>query len=308
MVQHGDVILSRPTALGTLPAAGALVAATAVWGSTFVVTKQSLTDMAPAAFLTWRFGLAAAILLIARPGRVRELSATERRRALLLGALLACGFLLQTTGLERTAAGVSGFLTGTAVMLTPVVAAAFFTQRVGRAGWAAVGVCAIGLAFLAGGSPTFSVGALLTLGGAACFSGHITGLSEWATSGNAHGLTALSVAVAALLCGTVAVFGEGLAVPPTAAAWRSVAYLAVAATCLGFVAQAWAQSSLTATTAAIIMTMEPVFAAGVAVTWGGETLPAIAWVGGILVVASMFIAELGPRQCCDAMAPRIECC
>jgi len=38
------------------------------------------------------------------------------------------------------------------------------------------------------------------------------------------------------------------------------------------------------------------------------TLPAAGWLGGVLVVTSMFVAELGPRDCCDALAPRIECC
>jgi drug/metabolite transporter (DMT)-like permease len=87
-----------------------------------------------------------------------------------------------------------------------------------------------------------------------------------------------------------------------------VAYLAVAATCLGFVVQAWAQSTLTATTAAVVMTTEPVFAALLAAAFGGETLSAAAWLGGLLVVLSMFVAELGPRRCCDALSPRIECC
>jgi drug/metabolite transporter (DMT)-like permease len=305
----GAVIVSRVSAAGRLPAAAALVAATAVWGSTFVVTKQSLPDMSAAPFLTWRFGIAAAVLLVARPDRVRALTQTDRRRGLLLGLLLGSGFLLQTEGLQDTAAGVSGFLTGTAVMLTPVAAAVFFAERVGRAGWVAVALSAVGVALLAGGgSATVTTGALLTLGGAVCFTGHITGLSQWASSANAYGLTAWSVAVAALLCGATAAVGGGLSLPPSGGAWRSLAYLALAATCLGFVVQAWAQSALTATTAAVVMTMEPVFAALIAATVGDERLPTVGWLGGMLIVSSMFVAELGPRECCDALAPRVECC
>jgi drug/metabolite transporter (DMT)-like permease len=149
------------------------------------------------------------------------------------------------------------------------------------------------------------------LGGAVCFTGHITGLSQWASSANAYGLTAWSVAVAALLCAAAALsvrVGGGLAVPPSGGAWRSLAYLALAATCLGFVVQAWAQSALTATTAAVVMTMEPAFAALLAATVGDECLPAVGWLGGMLIVSSMFVAELGPRQCCDALSPRVECC
>jgi drug/metabolite transporter (DMT)-like permease len=87
-----------------------------------------------------------------------------------------------------------------------------------------------------------------------------------------------------------------------------VAYLALLATCLGFVVQAWAQSTLSATTAAVVMTMEPVFAAVIATGLGGESLPLLGWLGGLIVVVAMFVAEIGARRCCDAMSPRVECC
>jgi drug/metabolite transporter (DMT)-like permease len=292
-----------------VPATAALLMATAVWGSTFAITKQSLDDMAPASFLSWRFGIAAVVLVAARPRSLRDLAPTDRVYATVLGLLLGVGFLLQTTGLLHTLAGVSGFLTGAAVILTPVVAAVVFGDQVGRTGWGAVAVCAVGLGLLTGGAAgTTWPGALLTLAGAACFAGHITGLSQWATARNAYGVTAWSVAVAALLCAAVAGSVRALAVPPTADAWRSVTYLALAATCAGFVVQAWAQSALTATTAAVVMTMEPVFAALLAFGLGERGLTSTGWVGGLLVVASMFLAELGPRQCCDALTPRVECC
>jgi drug/metabolite transporter (DMT)-like permease len=74
------------------------------------------------------------------------------------------------------------------------------------------------------------------------------------------------------------------------------------------VAQAWAQSTLSATTAAVVMTMEPVLAAIIATALGGESLPPLSWLGGLIVVTAMFVAEVGARRCCDAMSPRIECC
>jgi len=304
------VIKAAAPVLGRRVAAvGALVAATAIWGSTFVVTKASLAGMGPASFMSWRFGIAAAVLVLGRPSRTWLLTSSDRGRALLLGVLLGAGFLLQTSGLQSTSAGVSGFLTGTAVILTPVMAAVFFGQQVGRAGWVAVGLSAVGVALLGyDGVTAVSSGAWLTLGGAVCFAGHITGLSQWASPGNAYGLTAWSVAVATLVSAGAAVVGDGqLALPPTVAAWRSLVYLALAATCLGFVVQAWAQSVLTAATAAVVMTVEPVFAAVLAAL-GGETLQRAAWLGGVLIVASMFTAELGPRKCRDALAPRVECC
>lgn len=287
----------------------ALVGATALWGSTFVVTKQSLGDNPPASLLVWRFGVAALVLGTARPGAVLALTPAERVHGTLLGVFLGSGFLLQTIGLLDTPAGVSGFLTGTAVVLTPVVAAVWFRHRVGLAGWLAVAGATVGVALMSLRELSVTPAALLTIAGAACFALHIASLSQWATRRNAVGLTTLSVAVAAGLCAVVAVTGRGgLDLPAGWSGWGAVLYLALGATCLGFVVQARAQSLLPATTAAVVMTMEPVFAGLLAWTAGGEALGLAAWAGGLVVVASMFIAELGPRDCCDAMSPRVECC
>lgn len=305
----GAVSTSATVTQRRLPALAALTAATAVWGSTFLVTKESLTDVAPTSFVAWRFGIAAVVLASVRPGRLRALSRHERQRATLLGLFVAAGFLLQTTGLQHTAAGVSGFLTGASVMLIPLVAAVAFGARIGAAGWAAVALAEVGLALLTrggGGSPT--LGAVLTLAGAVCFAVHVAGLSQWATPANAYGLTAWSVGVAAAASWVVSLLAGQAAVPESGGAWRALVYVAIVATCLGFGVQAWAQSALSATSAAVVMTLEPVFAAVIATALGSEDLPPAGWVGGLLVVVSMFVAELGPRDCCDARAPRIECC
>jgi len=96
----------------TLVATLALVGATAIWGSTFLVTKQSLPEMSPASFLVWRFGLAAIALLVARPRKLVTLTRAELRRGLLLGVFLSSGFLLQTIGLLDTDAGCRAFSPG----------------------------------------------------------------------------------------------------------------------------------------------------------------------------------------------------
>lgn len=285
-----------------------LTAATVVWGSTFVVTKGTLAGMAGAGFLTWRFGIAAVVLALACSSRLRAMTATDVRHGVLLGVFLAAGFLLQTAGLRGVSAALSGFLTGTMVVLTPLAAAVVFRERVSPAGWVAVLMAMGGIALLTLPGWAVGLGAALTVGGAACFALHIAGLSRWATSVNAYGLTALSVAVAAGLCACAAITSGGLDAPPSPSVWRSVLYLAVVATCVGFAVQAWAQSGLSATRAAVVMTLEPVFVAAIAAAVGDEHLSAAAIAGGLVVVASMFVAELGPRECCDAMSPRVECC
>lgn len=303
---------SRTSRPSRAAASAALLLATAAWGSTFVVTKSSLDEMDPAAFLAWRFGVAAVVLFAVTTRQTMRLSVTELRRAAMLGMLLGGGFLLQTTGLQHTSAGLPGFLTGSSVVLVPLVAAAWFGHAVPPAGWAATGLSGVGLILLTGapGAPgeTLTTGAALTLLGAAGFAGHITALGEWATPATAGGLTTVSVGVAAAVSAVAALAAGGLSAPPSGAAWSSVLYVALVATCVGLVIQAWAQSALPAVTAAVIMTMEPVFAAGLAVLVAGESLGTAAWMGGLVVVFAMGVAELGARACCDVASPRVECC
>jgi len=88
----------------------------------------------------------------------------------------------------------------------------------------------------------------------------------------------------------------GIELPKGAGAWASVLYMALMAGAVAIWAQTWAQSHLTATRAAIVMTLEPVFAAGFAVALGGESLTARMLVGGAMVLAAMYTVELIGRR------------
>lgn len=283
-----------------------LVFTTAVWGSTFLVTKDTLDTLSVANFLFWRFGVAAVVLLAASPQRWRRLTNDERRKGLLLGLFLGGGFLAQTQGLLATSAAVSGFVTGLMVVLTPLVAALLYHERVPARGWAAVAVATTGLAFISLRGWSMSPGVPLTILGATLFALQIASLSHWATKENSYGLTTISVTVTAGMCLVAALLTGGVSVPSSGADWTAILYLALGATCLGLVVQAWSQSHLSATTAAVIMTLEPAWAGAIAVAIGGEELTLRMWFGAALILVAMFIAELGPRGKRDTDVPWIE--
>jgi drug/metabolite transporter (DMT)-like permease len=85
----------------------ALVAVTAIWGSTFVVVKFAIAEMPVFTFLSWRFGIATVLLLALRPRSVLSLARRDLRRATALGIALGMGYILQTIGLQYTSATVS---------------------------------------------------------------------------------------------------------------------------------------------------------------------------------------------------------
>jgi drug/metabolite transporter (DMT)-like permease len=101
--------------------------------------------------------------------------------------------------------------------------------------------------------------------------------------------------IIAIVCSLAAVPG-GIETPATGADWLAVVYMALVAGALALLAQTWAQAHLSPTRSAIIMSMEPVWAAFFAVLLGGESLTLRMLVGGGLVVTAMYLVELAPRR------------
>ena len=285
----------RPTASVELVAVLALVGVTAVWGSTFFLLKGVVTRVPSADFLAVRFWLAAVLLWAVHPRSVRRLSPTTVRRGAWLGLAYGSAQLVQTWGLARTSASVSGFVTGMAVVITPLLAAVLLRQRVRPVVWVAVGLATAGLGVLSLHGVALGGGEALTLVGAGLYALHIIGLSSWSSTRDAYGLTVVQMFVIALLC-TVTALPGGVTLPARADDWAVLLYMATLSGAVAVLLQTWAQVHLPATRAAIVMTMEPVWAGGFAVTLGDEPIGLRLLIGGALTLTAMFLAELGPRR------------
>ena len=288
-----------------LLAVGVLVVVCVIWGSTFVVVKDAVERMPVMDFLAWRFVIAAVVMAALRPRAVLALSPAARRQGMLLGLALAAGYVAQTFGLERTPATISGFITGLFVVLTPLCAGVLLHKRVDAMSWLGVLVATAGLALLSLHGLSVGTGEAITLLCAVSFALHIVGLGEWSTPGTAYGLAVVQLSTVALVS-VVAAAPDTLAPPPDAAAWGAILLTALAATAFGFFGQTWAQAHLAPTRAAVIMTMEPVFAGVFGVAFGGDDLGVRTVVGALLVLAAMFLVELGPRRGADAAVERLE--
>lgn len=290
-----------------LAAAVALVGVTAVWGSTFVVVKDAIARMPVADFLAWRFALASVAMLVLRAGSVGRLGRVGLRRGVALGLALGAGYLAQTYGLTSTPAAVSGFITGMFVVFTPLIAGLLLRRRVGGAAWAAVAVATAGLALLSLRGLSIGTGELLTLGCAIAFAVHIVGLGEWSAQHEAGALAAVQLVTVTAMSLVAAGAGRGgLGPPPDAGVWGALVLTALAATALAFVVQTWAQSLLPPTRAAVIMTMEPVFAGIFGVVFAAERFGPRQLSGALLVLVAMLLTELGPRGGAEGEVRRLE--
>lgn len=281
-------------------AAALLVSVTAIWGSTFVMIKDVVRDLPVLDFLAERFVIAAVVMVVAFWRPLRRLRPVQVRQGVVLGVVYGLAQILQTYGLANTSAAVSGFVTGMYVVLTPVLGVLLLRQRASGAVWAAVLLSATGLALLALRGFAVGGGELLVLGSALLYALHIVALGAWSGARDALGLATVQMIAIAVLCAAAAAPG-GVTAPATTGSWLAVLYTALVAGAGALVAQTWAQAHLTATRAAVIMTMEPVFAAVFAVALGGERLTARMVGGGLLVLAAMYVVELTPGR---TSAPR----
>ncbi len=294
-----------PAQRGGRPATAALVLITVVWGSTFVVVKDAIERMPVLDFLAWRFAIATVAMALVRPRAALALSADGRRRGFLLGLALGAGYVAQTFGLERTPATVSGFITGLFVVFTPLCSAVLLRRRVDTTAWVAVAVATGGLALLSLHGLSIGTGEAITLLCALSFALHIVGLGEWSTGRDAYGLAVVQLATVSVLA-IVASAPDTLRPPPDAGVWGAILLTALAATALAFFVQTWAQSRLRPTRAAVVMTMEPVFAGVFGVAVGGDALGPRTVVGAVLVLAAMYLVELGPRRGADSAVERLS--
>jgi drug/metabolite transporter (DMT)-like permease len=282
----------------------ALLAVTACWGSTFFLIKDLLDRVPVLDFLAVRFGLATLTLAALSRGALRRLSRSAVRQAVVLGLLYGLAQILQTAGLAHTPASVSGFVTGMYVICTPLFAAPLLRQPIGASTWGAALLALAGLGVLTLSGLSVGYGEALTFVAAMLYALHIVGLGAWSRPGDAMGMTVVQLAVITVVCLVVTV-PDGLVLPGTAADWASLLYMAVFAAGLALAAQTWAQAHLAPTRSAIIMSMEPVFAALFAVLFGGEDPTVRMLVGGSMVLAAMLVVEVAPRRHVEAEVQHI---
>ncbi len=286
----------------------ALLVATAVWGATFVTVKDALASSDSFTFLALRFGVGAlAAVALAYLATHRPTAETWRsvlRPGLVLGVLLYGGYVLQTVGLETTTPARSAFVTGLTVIFVPFVSWRWTGVRPPGRAFIAPLVALVGLQRLTGMS--FSgpvpVGDVLTLGCAVLYAGHIAGTGKLGLGRSSLPLTAVQLAVVAVLS-TASLPFVTRRFEPTPGYWAAVLFTGVVASAVNIGIQVWAQTRLSATRAAVIYSLEPVFALAWAAMTGFGWPSAAELVGGGFILLAVLISEvppsalgLGPRQ------------
>ena len=272
--------------------ATALVAVTAVWGWTFVVVKDAIAAYPVVPFLALRFGLAALVLA----PFARRLDREVWRAGVPIGLLLAAGYLFQTLGLARTRASDAGLVTGSFVVITPLLDRIIFGTRPSRGALAGVALAAVGLVLLVAGAPIeIGSGDVIVLIGAVAFAAQIVALSRVSVRHDPVALTTVQVVVAFVSFVALWIVLRDPLLPPAADVLVAVAITGVLATSLAFFVQTWAQRRLAATPTAIVLATEPAWATLFGIALAADPFPPVRAVGAMLLLAAPVVATMSSK-------------
>lgn len=268
-----------------------LLGVTLVWGWTFVVVQDAIAVFGVFGFLALRFAVAAVALV---PVLRRE---TPPRTIIVgagIGLVLAAGYLFQTLGLLYTTPTNSGLITGLFVVFAPLSALLLFGVRVSGQTMFAIILSLSGMVLIAGQSPSdVRVGDGLTVLCALALGTHIALLSRYSPGHDSRPLTFGQTLSMAILFGVMWPFFGDVELPP-AGVWPAILLTGLVASAGAFYVQTTVQRHVPAARVAIILTMEPVFAALFGYWLAGDRLGAIQLLGAALILSALIIGEVLP--------------
>ena len=309
--QASAITLAHPRSrLYTTPAVStrfkadlALAACTLVWGATFVLVKSALHDASVFAFIATRFVISTVLMALIFQRALKKTTRAEIRAGATLGLLMFSGYVFQTLGLLGTTPSKAAFITGSSVVMVPILHGLFWRSRIGAWVWAGAASALAGLYLLTvpkSGLTALNHGDLLVGVCAVSFALHILFVGQFSPKYSTGALSFHQVAATAAL--------SLIALPiVTLTHWEpfrfrvtpelllALVITAAFATAFAFSVQVWAQKLTTPSHTAILFSLEPVFAGLTSFLFFGERLSTRALIGAALILAGIILAEMkGP--------------
>jgi drug/metabolite transporter (DMT)-like permease len=270
-----------------------LVTVTIFWGSTFILSKMVLEQVPLIIYLIIRLNLAALLLGLYVIRFRKEMRTRTLIHGIIMGVFLFLSYLFQMWGIKYTSASNAGFITGLNVVFVPLFSIFFFGDHPKKASIIGVIFATFGLYFLSGGDfSALTKGDWLVFVCAVTVAFHVIYTGKFAPKNNIYLLTAIQLGVTGILSLTLLPFESENLPAITINNLLLLFYLAIFGTVYTFLMQTAMQRYTTATRTALVFSLEPVFAALFAFLIAGEMLTSSGWIGGILILCGMLIAEI----------------
>ena len=286
--------MSNPRVLAQL----GMILTTMIWGVTFVMVKDALNDASPFMFASLRFGLSFILACIYVNKGIKTIDSKAMIGGLVCGICLYIGYAFQNYGLMQTTPSKSAFITSVSVILVPIILVVFRIKSVHLRMWVATFFAIVGLYILldpAGGE--FNIGDILTFGCALSFAIHIIFQDYYLSNGVnvSHLLLTQLMFVTFFSCLSVCTM-EDLSIVISSRLIIAILVTGIFATFVALFIMAWGQTVLSPSKTAILLSLEPVFAASFSTMFAGEILGIHGWIGGGIIVFAILSLEFYPSK------------
>lgn len=273
---------------------------TVVWGSTFVVTKNSMDVIAPTYLLAYRFTIAVAGLTIIFWKVVRSMSFKDLKYGCILGVLLFISYYFQTYGLKFTTASKNAFITTLYVIIVPFLHWLFNRVKPRKNNLIAAVIAVIGLALITlKGDLSVNLGDLLTFICSFLYALHMVFVDRYTACYNPVSLTVVQMGSCAVISWVVALTTEGpcdLTVFADSGFFISILYLGTIASMLCFLLQTVGQKFLSPNTTSILLSFEAVFGLIFSLIFLNEEISPRMLVGCAFMFSAAILAEYRPHH------------
>ena len=273
-----------------------IVLATIIWGSSFVVMKNSVDVLPTFWLLAIRFTFAALVLAVVFIKRWKVLDRQYLIGGTVMGFCLFVAYAFQTFGLEQTTSGKNAFFTAVYCVIVPFLYWAIAGRRPDKFNILAAFLCIAGIALVSvtgSNASAFNMGDVLTLIGGFFFAAHIVAVAKYSEGRDIFILTTLQFASFALFSWigvlvtrpalTPGVFDQSLIF--------SLAYLVIFASCGALLFQNIGQKYTAPSTAAVLLSLEAPFGVFFSILFANERPTPLMFVGFALIFLAVVCSE-----------------
>ena len=273
-----------------------IILATIIWGSSFVVMKNSVDVLPTFWLLAIRFSFAALVLAIVFIKRWKVLDKQYLIGGTVMGFCLFVAYAFQTFGLEETTPGKNAFFTAVYCVIVPFLYWVIARRRPDKFNVLAAFLCIAGIALVSvtGDNATaFNIGDVLTLIGGFFFACHIVAVAKYSEGRDIFILTTLQFASFAVFSWIgvlvtrppldVAVFDQSMVL--------GLAYLVIFSSCGALLFQNIGQKYTAPATAAVLLSLEAPFGVLFSILLADERPTPLMFLGFALIFLAVVCSE-----------------
>ena len=269
-----------------------LLLVTALWGATLPIIHDFDANYSSVLFVFLRFAIAAIVMF---PFIYRKINLSDMgslKYGFILGVINSCIYLFQTTSLKTISSPHAAFILSVYVILVPILLPIFGFRKPKIIECVAAIICLYGVYILNGTKiSTLKIGDAWIIASAVSVAISMIIIAIAITKVKSILLFSFYQIIFSTFLPLIILIYHPVTIPHTIGFWISVGYCALFATVIAFTLQLKYQSQVGASKAALIFSLEAVFASIIACLMG-ETISMRIIVGGVIILLSVMFIDI----------------